>query len=286
MSLVLDPWVVVPLSFLGLGYMVGLARLRGASRTGGGVSPAQGAAFIGGWITIAFALLSPLDRLGGALFSAHMAQHVLLMLVSAPLLVLAQPLPVLLWAFPRTARRAIGRAGTSPAWRPCWRALTRASIAAVIYSATLWIWHAPPLYAFALENEFVHALQHSSFLCASLLFWWSILNTNKRPEGLGAAALAVFIMGVQANVLALALIFASSPWFPANAAGAQAWGLTALEDQQLGGAIMSIPGMLVHLTAGAALLVLWLRESEQRAIARERHNGRCLNSAVPPVPGR
>jgi cytochrome c oxidase assembly factor CtaG len=126
------------------------------------------------------ALVSPLHRLGGVLFSAHMAQHELLMAAAAPLLVLGRPLIPVLWVLPMAWRRNVGAwAATAPV-RVTWQFLTLPLVAWILHAVAIWSWHAPALYQATLDSETVHSLQHGSFLGTALLFWWALLH----PAGL------------------------------------------------------------------------------------------------------
>jgi cytochrome c oxidase assembly factor CtaG len=126
------------------------------------------------------------------------------------------------------------------------------------------------LFQATLESEFVHTLQHLSFLLSALLFWWALIHGRRGLMGYGAAVLYMFTTSIHSGVLGALITFSSSVWYPAYAATTSSWGLTPLEDQQLGGLIMWIPAGLVYIFAGLALFAGWLRESERRALNRER----------------
>ncbi|PYK35494.1 MAG: cytochrome c oxidase assembly protein, partial [Verrucomicrobia bacterium] len=126
-------------------------------------------------------------------------------------------------------------------------------------------WHAPALFEATLENESIHALQHASFLFSALLFWWAVIHGRKRALGFGLAVLYMFTTALHSGLLGALLTFANSVWYPGYAERTAAWGLTPLEDQQIGGLIMWIPAGLVYIAAGLALFAGWLRESEMRA---------------------
>src|SRR5207253_7605739 len=101
----------------------------------------------GGLVTIALALLSPLDALAHRRFSAHMAQHMLLTMVAAPALLLADPFPMVLWGLPARARASAATLfATDARVRRVWRFLTRMPIAWLVYALTMWLWHLPPAY--------------------------------------------------------------------------------------------------------------------------------------------
>jgi len=135
----------------------------------------------------------------------------------------------------------------------------------MIHAVVLWAWHAPALFQATLDNESVHALQHASFLFSALLFWWAVIHGRQRALGFGFAVLYMFTTALHSGLLGALLTFANSVWYPGYVERTAAWGLTPLEDQQIGGLIMWIPAGLVYIAAGLALFAGWLRESEARA---------------------
>lgn len=256
-----DPGIVLPLAVTGILYARGARRSRGASLQ-------ELVCFWSGWTFLALSLLSPLHRLGEALFSAHMAQHEVLILIAAPLLVLSRPSVAILWGLPLAWRKALGRWSKSTPAQKTWRALTQPWMAWWIHAAALWLWHAPQLFQATLTNEWIHAAQHTSFFASALLFWWSLLYARGR-HSYGASVLYVFTTAVHTSILGALLTFADTIWYPAYTASASNWGLTPLEDQQLGGLVMWIPAGVVYLVAGLGLFAVWLRESDVMAIRKE-----------------
>jgi putative membrane protein len=208
--------------------------------------------------------VSPLHPWGNVLFSAHMTQHEVLMLVAAPLLVLGKPVVATLKGLPPGwARRALG--WTRPGWvRGPWRVLTNPFVAWLVHAALLWVWHVPALFHAALESEFVHALQHLCFLASAVLFWWAVLQGPNRAMGYGAAVLYLFTTAVHSGLLGALITLAAAVWYPDYRETTASWGLTPLEDQQLGGLIMWVPACAVYIVAGLALFAGWLRSSEER----------------------
>jgi cytochrome c oxidase assembly factor CtaG len=211
------------------------------------------------------ALISPVAALGEMLFSAHMVQHLTIMLVAAPLLVAGAPLLAMLWALPQPWRRGIGRWWRrSPRVRLAIAWITAPLLVWLMQLAAMWVWHAPGLYQAALRSEWVHALEHVTLLVAGLLFWWIVLQPTGRRR-LSYAATMVFIATtlMQSGALGALLSFAQRPWYPAHAAGAAAWHLTPLADQQLAGVIMWVPMDLIYLAAAALIFMRWFG-AEQR----------------------
>jgi cytochrome c oxidase assembly factor CtaG len=254
-------WNWSPPLLLGLGLALALHALgsralweRGARGRGGVLWHA--AAFAGGVAALGIALISPLDALGAALLAGHMAQHTLLTLVAAPLLVLGAPLAALAWSLPRRWRRALGR--RRPAWlRAAWGQLTGTPAALALHSAVLWLWHMPALYEAALASPALHALEHACLLGTGLLFWWAILGARRRSA---AGALALLIMAIQSSLLSALLLAARQPWYPSYAQSSPAWGTTALEDQQLAALIMMLPCDLAYLAAALWISAAWLTD--------------------------
>ena len=254
-----EPWVLALLALSAALYAVGLWRLWRHAGIARGVEATQAVAFAAGWGVLVVALVSPLDPLGGRLFSAHMVQHELLMIVAAPLLVLGRPLGVWAWALPLPARRGVGGFFHRPGWRVPWRLLTGALAAWIIHALALWLWHLPMLFEAALHDEAVHALQHTAFLLSALVFWWSVFGANTRRAE-AVAMLSLFTTMVHSGALGALLTLARTSWYPSYALTAPAFGLSALDDQQLGGLVMWIPASVAYIAGGLVLVRRWLRE--------------------------
>ena len=214
-------------------------------------------AFVGAIATAGVALLSPLDALSGSLASAHMVQHLLLTAVVAPLLVLSAPTGTLRRGLPRRVRADLDHVRHAVRLRP--RHLVRAHPIAtgVVFAATLWAWHAAGPYDLALRNDLAHRVEHAMFLAAAVASWWAIVAAiERRSNRAGTAVLVLFALSVQGSVLGALLTFARAPWYPSYGDRAAPWGLSALEDQQLAGVIMWVPGGLGYLVAGLAAIAL------------------------------
>jgi putative membrane protein len=126
------------------------------------------------------------------------------------------------------------------------------------------LWHAPALFAWTLRSDAVHALQHISFLGTALLFWWTLIWRHGGRLGYGQAFLYIFTTAVHTSVLGALLTFAPTVWYTPYASTAPEWGLTALQDQQLGGLIMWVPAGVLLVIVALILFAKWLRESETR----------------------
>jgi putative membrane protein len=265
-----EPLVVTSLVLTAGLFAVGLWRLRREKAGRKFLGIWEPMCFAGGWIALLTALVSPLHAWGSVLFSAHMTQHEVLILVAAPLLVLSRPLVVFLWAFPVEWSRRLGNIGKIPAVSRAWHWLTIPVVAWLVHAVALWTWHLPVLFDAVLHSELMHTLQHVSFLFSALLFWWALIHGPQGAMGYGAAVLYLFTTSIHSGVLGALLTIAGSVWYPSYIGLTSSWGLTPLEDQQLGGLIMWIPAGLVYVIAGLALFAGWLREADVRAAKRER----------------
>jgi putative membrane protein len=238
-------------------YFRGAARLR--ARNERGIAWWEQTSFALGWATIAVALLGPVDRLSDVLFSVHMTQHELLMLIAAPLIVLGRPMITAMWALSDSLRaRAI--AASRPLVRP-WRAITNPFVVLIAHAVILWGWHVPRAFEFALHHEGVHAVQHLMFFISAALFWWALIHGRYGRVGYGVAVFFVFFTMMHTSLLGVMLTFARSIWYPTYAHTSA----HALEDQQLAGLIMWIPAGLIFMLIGLALFAAWLGESERRS---------------------
>jgi putative membrane protein len=221
-------------------------------------------AFCGGWSALAVALLSPLDDLAADSFALHMIQHESLMLIAAPLLVLGRALPTFLWALPHQLRGSVGAATHAAAVRGSWRVLTAPVSAWILHAAALWLWHAPRFFNAALASPAVHDWQHASFLVTALIFWHALLRHGTHGAR-GMAIVYLFTTTIHTGVLGALLTFARTPLYTGLDRGLiHYWGLTALEDQQLGGLIMWVPGALVYVGVALALAARWIAATDRR----------------------
>jgi putative membrane protein len=200
------------------------------------------ACFAGGLVALLVALESPLDGVSANLFAAHMVQHLLLIVVTAPLLVLAAPLAPMLWGLPEPIRRRLG------GWWRHVRFLTRPISAFALHSVALWAWHIPLLYEAALGNRAIHVFEHATFLVTASLFWFAVLRVGR--VAYGVSVLYVFGMALETTILGALLAFAPAPWYPSH----------HLDDQQLAGLIMWVPGGGAYLAAVLGLFAAWLKD--------------------------
>ncbi len=264
----IDPWIIASLALTAVLYTSGIIRLWGNSRTGGGVPVWRAACFAAGMGTLVIALVSPVDALGAELFSMHMVQHELMMLVAAPLIVCGRPLAVSVWAFHSNGRKRIAHLVKSRAVQGPWRLLILPSVAWLLHAVILWGWHFPSLFQAGLTSEFLHAVQHFSFLASALLFWASLIGPPMQARA-GAAVIYLLTTAIHTGMLGALLTFSTRIWYPLYAQTTDAWGLTVLEDQQLGGLIMWVPAGFILLIAGllvAANVIMPGWKNERQAV--------------------
>ncbi|MFN8532781.1 MAG: cytochrome c oxidase assembly protein [Dehalococcoidia bacterium] len=239
----LEPLLSVLLLGAAIAYWLAFAAARRTGRTGPPVWWAV--SFFAGLGCLAIALMGPPSHFNGAAFSAHMVQHMLLVQVAAPLLLLGRPVQVLLRGLPPRTSRALLRAtvGQAPI-RLFLAVLVSPIVVTVLFNAALLVWHEPKLYEAAIKDPLLHELEHASFFVSALLFWWVLIDPVPRSHRLSASAalLVLFATWMASDLLGAALTLAGDPLYPYYASMASPWGLTALEDQRLGGLIMWIGG--------------------------------------------
>jgi putative membrane protein len=243
-----DPLVLAMLLVASWGYGRGAWRLWARAGLWRGIGRRHLAAFVLGLAVVTLALVSPLDRLGGTLLSAHMAQHGLLVTAAPLLLLLGKPGVAFAWALPAGWSRQ-GLAAV--AWRPLARAglwLSRPFPAAALHGLALWVWHAPALFDAAVAREWLHALEHASFFGTALLFWRAILDAGSGAR-IGLALAAAFATLMHGGLLGGLITMARRPLYGWYEGLTKPWGSTALEDQQLAGLLMWVPMGLVYFGA-------------------------------------
>ena len=272
----LDPWVWIPMVVFGVLYMRGILLLRTKRRPGErpirAIRPQALAGFAGGMSASFLALIWPLDALGDMSFAAHMAQHMMLISVAAPLFALSRPTLPLLLALPVSWRKMnAALAGLHKAMH----VLLRPPIAFAVHGAVIWLWHTPLLFTLALRWQWVHVVEHIMFLGSALLFWNSLQRSARTGgEGYGAAALWTLATLIHTGLLGALITFSPRLLYPIYLnAGGGPW--SALEDQQLAGLLMWIPAGLCYLTAGLAYAAAWLHSAERgdRQTNGTRHSG-------------
>ena len=256
-----DGAVLLGLAAAAVCYAIGSRRLAGR---GARLRRVERASFWIGWATIVAAVAPPMDRAAAQLFSMHMVQHELLMLVGAPLLIVGRPIVPWLWALPDRLRPGAGAGLSRPAVSRLWRMLTAPIAAWALHGVAIWVWHLPVLYEAAVLDEAVHAFQHATFVGTAVLFWWGLVYGRYGRAAYGASALYVFVTSVHTGILGALFTLSDGPFYAIYAERAAAAGIDAVADQQLAGLYMWIPAGLVLTLFGLGLIVAWLAESERR----------------------
>ncbi len=228
----------------------------GSDRAGPSVPRWRQALFYLGWTITAAALISPLCPLSVSLFSARVSQHMILALIAAPLVAAGRPLALigLLW------RRSFQP--NSAAAPLC---------AAALFAISIWFWHSPAPYAETFRSTPVYWTMHLTIFGSAVWLWSSLMDSP--PDAAMRVAFAGIISSVEMGFLGALITFASRPLFTPHLLTTAAWSLTPLQDQQLGGAIMWVPGCVIFLVIST--LVLWndivriaIEPQAPRAVAR------------------
>jgi putative membrane protein len=259
-----EPITIVLMVASTLGYALGVRATWRQAGAGEGFRWWQVASFAGGMLSLAIALISPLAWLSDYLFSAHMTQHEILMLVAAPLLVMAQPGLAWLWAVPAANRAPVARWFRGDAVKGAWRRLTAPLTVFLLHAVALWIWHVPLLFEAALGHRGIHAVQHICFVLTAALFWWGMVHGRYGRSGYGVAVGYVFLTALHSTLLGALLTIAPSSWYQSYETSAARWRIDALADQQLAGLIMWVPSGVIFIVVGLALLAAWIGESGRR----------------------
>ncbi|MCL4869558.1 MAG: cytochrome c oxidase assembly protein [Anaerolineae bacterium] len=267
--------VIIPLLLLAGLYSRGWWVLRGRGRLEGGlVTVWRLAAYWVGLLLLALSLLSPIDTLSSFLFFMHMVQHLFMVMFAPPLLMIANPLPFLLWGLPDRGRVQAGRLlnkviGREAAGRRWVRSLLSPGVTWMLFVIVLWGWHDPFLYNAALQYEWVHNLEHLTFFTTAMLFWWRITGAGPKLHQplplLGRAGLA--IAGVPPNmILGVFLAFSSTPMYSFYENMPRITRFSVLEDQALSGLIMWIPGSMMYILAALVMLFVRMKQEEQKVV--------------------
>ncbi|MGE3960790.1 MAG: cytochrome c oxidase assembly protein [Dehalococcoidia bacterium] len=262
-----DVQYLIPLALLAYLYARGLSRWEERSREH---SRWRTASFYSGLALLALIYESPLDRLGEHHFSMHMVQHNIAMMFVPPLIYLGAPATPVLKGLPRSFRkRYVAPFLRSSVTRRTWGFLTHPLIAIVLFASSQWIWHlGPGYYDLALRNDFVHDIQHISFLAVSMIFWWNIIDPKPRRSrirSMGARIVYFYGAMIPKHVLAAFITFADTVFYPTYERVRLFLPGTPLEDQQMAGLIMWVPfGEMLNLTVAGILFSIWWRQSDQR----------------------
>ena len=279
-----EPWLLACVIAAAVPYAMGMRRM-GAQR-GAILGRWRAVSFLVGLFVLLLALLSPLDAVADDLFSAHMFQHMLLLLVIPPLLVYGRPVMAWLWAFELNGRRALVRGWKRARLDTTFRMLMHPLVVWVLLTAALCFWHLPGPYDAAVRSEWLHDLEHLSFLVVSLQFWTLVIEPYGQRRALGYGATVVFVVsaGFVMGMIGAVLTFAPAALYGAYLHTTKTWGLTPLDDQQLAGIIMWIPSNLVHAGTLCTVFFAWFRADERRATLGFRRVPHALPMLLVAVP--
>ena len=249
------PEVLAAIALLAWTYASGMARRRGAAVS---VSPWRHASFFAGLAALFAALQSPLDSAAEHSFVLHQVQHLLLQSIGPMLLMLAYPQAALVAGTPQALRSgALAPVLSSRSLRGALGFVSHPAAATLLVVGLLFLWHVPRYHEAALADDAIHYLMHFTLLASGLLFFWRVFDPRPAPVGSGYGARLTMVLAVIAATTPLGAYLAlkSAVLYPGYEAKGKLWHeLTALQDEQLGGLVMWIPGGLV--LAVAVLLVL------------------------------
>lgn len=261
-----DPFVTTGLIAAGGAYWWAWRRVQ---ESNGPVPPNWWAwAYAGGIASLAFSLLGPLESYNEQLFSLHMSQHLVIMQISAPLLLLGRPVQLLLRALPtRKTKTAVGFMYGRSNVRYAIIAITGPVIVFLLFNVNLGIWHFPNLYEAALNNDWIHHTQHLLFAGFSLLYWWVIIDPvprhHKLPEGWAIGS--IFLSMMIGSGIGAILTLAGDVIYPFYGEATNQWGWSPLLDQQVGGLIMWVGSFLLYAGVGIYLAAKFLQRDEENA---------------------
>lgn len=256
------PEIVIVLVTFGVLYSLGWMRLRQQRHTESKLATKRRLlCYLGGLIVLAISLMSPIDRLGTQLFFMHMIQHLLSIMIAAPLLWLGDPFPIMVWGMPRRARRVVSRvlSGRLPG-RTLLVAVTKPGLSWLIFIAVYLGWHDQNAYGLALTHAWIHDVQHLTFFAVAMLFWWHVIGAAPHlHKTLPAWGRMAFLLAtIPPNMLTgVAIAFANQPIYSYYETVPRIWGFTVMEDQMASGIVMWIPGSMMFLV-GALIIAAQL----------------------------
>jgi cytochrome c oxidase assembly factor CtaG len=265
-----EPWIIVSLLLAATIYLRGWWQLH--PRLPRRFALWRLLAFEAGLFTLFLALSSPLHELGELLLQFHMVQHLLLMMVVAPLLLLGAPILPLLRGLPRPMLQyGVSHLFASPPLRKVAHWLTHPLLCLLAFTVSNVAWHVPTLYELALRSEFWHDVQHICFLGTGLLFWWPVVQPWPSHLRWPRWTMIPYLLvaDIQNTALSAFLIFSERILYPTYAAVPRLWGISVLDDQAAAGAIMWVPGSVIFLVP-VAVLAIRLLDSGLARSARDR----------------
>ena len=266
-----DAQFLIPIALVGFWYARGLRRWPERSRE----HPTwRVVSYYAGLVVLLLAFESPLDRLGEHQFSMHMIQHNVVMMFVPPLILLGAPTTPMLRGIPRWLRQGVVRpvAGNVVA-REVYRVVTFPIVAMALFVVAQWGWHLyPGLYDRALNEDWLHNLQHASFLLVAMIFWWNIIDPKPLHSRIPPLARILYFYGamIPKHILAAFIVFADKPFYPTYERVHRFLPGSPIEDQQLAGLLMWVPfGELLNLITAGIILGFWFKRGNDEQLAKE-----------------
>jgi putative membrane protein len=261
------PEIILSLALAATIHLTGRWRLK---QRGGGqvIAPWRTTSYLGGLAVLWLALMSPIDVLSSQYFFMHMIQHLLLVMIAAPLLLIGNPMPIMLWGLPATLRMEVGRwLRPGATFRRVVAAVTRPGLAWLYFVIAVVGWHDPNAYNATLESDIVHDLEHLSFFGTAILFWWHVIGVAPRIHRRLSKGVRIgyTVAVVPPNALTgIAISFASEPIYTYYETVPRLGSMTVMQDQMLAGTIMWIPGSMMYMLAALILVAQVVRAEEEK----------------------
>ncbi len=253
LSWALHPSVILGTGLLGALYFWGIGSLRRRKALGPPAAPWQIASFCASLVVLLVSLNGPVHDLSDYyLFSVHMVQHLVLTLLFPPLLIAGIPG----WLLSPVLRHdGIRRTA---------RVLTHPVVAAAAYTVIIAAWHVAPAYDLMMRDHDVHIATHLMFMVTATLMWWPVMSPSPEIPRLspGLGMLYLFLVGIPMQLVAALITLADGVLYPWYSVAPRMWGLSPLDDQQLGGLLMWVPGNLWMFLAIGVLFFRWSQESD------------------------
>jgi putative copper resistance protein D len=268
----LDPLFIVPAALALWAYVAGVRKVN-REHPGNPAPRSRLVYFLLGMAALVLAIISPIAAYDTDLFAVHMVQHLLIIMVAVPLVLLGAPITLLLRASsPRVRRTFVLPVLHSRALK----AVSQPVFAWVFLTVVLWLSHFSPLFDGALENPWAHRGEHLLYLAAAALFWWPVVAVDPAPWRLKhpVRMLYVFLQMPQQSFLSVAIYNSSTVIFPHYETVARTWGPGPLTDQQLAGTIMWVFGDLMYLAVLGMIAYGWMQAENRAAIRADRSRAR------------
>jgi putative membrane protein len=258
------PAVVAAIGAAAVLYAIGAKKIAGRHAAQSLIGARRRAAFAVGLTIILATLASSYDALADQSFAAHMSQHLLLVLAAAPLLAVSRVPIVLLAAFGQPLRRAFATLWARSGAESVVRRLSHPAAAWVTFTGVFLFWHLPAAFRWAQAHEAAHMLEHLSLLSSAWLFWSVALTPTRHRLSRAGAAFSVVTACTVLDLPSVVMIFAPRALYTSSGVQVLGWQLSALQDQQLAGLLMWVPGSLVFFSLTTWLFAQWMSGRDSR----------------------